>query len=233
MNILSYRLNTFLQGDLGGVSYRIRGFSGEAFTSTRRPQVLSVLEEGWKEMYLREASPELQDGAKQKEEELEEVNIGTDEHRRPLFVNKSLDEKEKKELIDLLKEFRDVFTWSYDEIPRLFLVFVTHNLAVRPGVAPVKQAPRKFSSEIKAQIKKETKKLLKAKFIRLIQYLTWLANIILVKNKNVQIHYCVDFRDMNKACPKDNFPLPDIDRMVDTTASYERFSFMDGFSGYN
>ena len=133
---------------------------------------------------MREAPLELQDSAKQQEEELEEVNIRTDDHRRSLFVNKSLEEKEKKELIDLLKEFRDVFAWSYDEMPGLSLALVTHNLAMRLGVALVKQAPRKFSSKIEAQIKKEIEKLLKAKFIRPILHPTWPTNIVPVKKKN-------------------------------------------------
>ena len=92
---------------------------------------------------------------------------------------------------------------------------------------------RKFSCEIEAQIKKEIEKLLKAKFIKPIQHPSWLANIVPVKKKNGQIRCCVDFRDLNKACPKDDFPLPGVDRMVDATATHERFSFMDGFSGYN
>ena len=118
-------------------------------------------------------------------------------------------------------------------LPGLSPSLVTHNLAVLAGLVPIKQAPRKFSSEIEEQIKKEMEKLLKAKFIRPIQHPTWLANIVPVKKKNGQIHCCVDFRDLNRACPKDDFPIPDVDRMVDTPASHERFSFMDGFSGYN
>ncbi|XP_025703913.1 uncharacterized protein [Arachis hypogaea] len=175
---------------------------------------------------------QLQDEAKQKEEELEEINLGTEEHPRPLFVCKTLGEKEKRDLIALLTEFRDVFAWNYDKMPGLDPNLVTHNLAVRKGATPVKQAPRKFSNEIEAQVKKEIKKLLAAKFVKPIQHPSWLA-IVPVKKKNGQIRCCVDFRDLNKACPKDDFSLPDVDRMVDVTAGFERFSFMDRFSGYN
>ena len=164
---------------------------------------------------------------------MEEINVGTKEDKRPLFINKMLEAREKEELVTLLMEFRDVFAWSYDEIPGLSLALVPHNLAMHPGMVPIKQEPRKFSDEIEAQVKKEIEKLLKAKFIMPIQHPTWLANIIPVKKKNGQIRCCVDFRDLNKACPKDDFPLPDVDKMVDVTASYERFSFMDDFSDYN
>ena len=66
-----------------------------------------------------------------------------------------------------------------------------------------------------------------------MEHPTWLANIVSIRKKNGQIRICVDFRDLNKACPKDDFPLPNIDTLVDVTAGHELFSFMDGFSGYN
>jgi ribonuclease HI len=77
------------------------------------------------------------------------------------------------------------------------------------------------------------KKLLAAGFIKPIQHPRWLSNIVLVKKKNGQIRCCVDFRNLNKACPKDEFPLPNIDLLIDSAAGSAMFSFMDGFSGYN
>jgi len=59
------------------------------------------------------------------------------------------------------------------------------------------------------------------------------ANIVPVTKKNAKIRVCIDFRDLNKACPKDEFPLPITDVMIDNTCGFERMSFMDGFSGYN
>ena len=76
-------------------------------------------------------------------------------------------------------------------------------------------------------------KLLKARFIDEIKCLEWLSNIVLVKKKGGQIRICVNFRDFNKACPKDEFPLPNVDILVDIATSHERFSFMDGYSGDN
>ena len=61
----------------------------------------------------------------------------------------------------------------------------------------------------------------------------WLANIVLVPKKDGKVRMCMDYRDLNKACPKDNFPLPHIDTLVDNAASSAMYSFMDGFSGYN
>uniref|UniRef100_A0A2N9FW41 Integrase catalytic domain-containing protein n=1 Tax=Fagus sylvatica TaxID=28930 RepID=A0A2N9FW41_FAGSY len=70
-------------------------------------------------------------------------------------------------------------------------------------------------------------------FIKPIQHPRWLSNIVLVKKKNGQIRCCVDFRNLNKACPKDEFPLPNMDLLIDSAAGHAIFSFMDGFSGYN
>ena len=61
----------------------------------------------------------------------------------------------------------------------------------------------------------------------------WLSNIVPVKKKNRQIRCCVDFRNLNKACPKDEFPLPNRDLLIDSAAGNAMFSFMDGFSEYN
>ena len=75
--------------------------------------------------------------------------------------------------------------------------------------------------------------MLKVGFIRVIEYPTWLSNIVTVTKANGKVRCCVDFRDLNKASPKDDFPLPNIDMLVDTTANYEVKSFVDGFAGYN
>ena len=76
-------------------------------------------------------------------------------------------------------------------------------------------------------------KLLAAGFIKPIQHLRWLSNIVPVNKKNGQIRYCVDFRNLNKVCSKDEFPLPNMDLLIDSMARSAMFSFMDGFIGYN
>ena len=72
-----------------------------------------------------------------------------------------------------------------------------------------------------------------AKFIREVYYPDWLANVVMVKKTNGKWRICVDFTDLNKACPKDSYPLPRIDQLVDSTTGHKLLSFMDAFSGYN
>ena len=79
----------------------------------------------------------------------------------------------------------------------------------------------------------EVNKLLAANFIGEVYYPDWLANIVLVKKANGKLRMCVDFTDLNKACPKDSFPMPRIDQLVDFTVGHKLLTFMDAFSGYN
>ena len=75
--------------------------------------------------------------------------------------------------------------------------------------------------------------MLTAGFIHEVYYPEWLANVVLVKKANGKLRMCVDFTDLNKACPKDSFPLPRIDQLVDFTTGHKLLTFMYTFSGYN
>ena len=72
-----------------------------------------------------------------------------------------------------------------------------------------------------------------AGFIQEVYYPDWLANVVLVKKANGKWRMCMDFTDLNKACPKNSFPLQRIDQLVDSTAGHKLLTFMDAFSGYN
>ena len=79
----------------------------------------------------------------------------------------------------------------------------------------------------------EVDKLLSANFIQEVYYPEWLANVDMVNKSNGKWRMYVDFTDLNKACPKDSFPLPRIDQLVDSITGHELLNFMDAFSGYN
>jgi len=83
------------------------------------------------------------------------------------------------------------------------------------------------------EIQSEVKKIIDSSFIREEQHPDWVANIVPVNKKNGKIRVCIDFRDLNEACPKDQFPLPITDVMIDNTYVFGRMSFIDVFSGYN
>ena len=110
---------------------------------------------------------------------------------------------------------------------------ITHRLNVSPSFKLIKQKRRRFAPERQKAINEEVRKLLQAGAIREVEYPEWLANVVLVKKENGKWRLCIDLTDINKACPKDSFPLPRIDLIVDATAGHELLSFMDAFSGYN
>ena len=85
---------------------------------------------------------------------------------------------------------------------------INNRLDIKPGAKPKKQRPCKMSDEKAAAVKAEVHRLLDAKVIREVKYPTWLANTVPVKKKNGKWRMCIDFTDLNKACPKDDFPLP-------------------------
>ncbi|XP_063941458.1 uncharacterized protein LOC135149627 [Daucus carota subsp. sativus] len=98
---------------------------------------------------------------------------------------------------------------------------------------PVKQKKRNFAVERQKVIEAEVEKLLEAKFIEEIEYPEWLANVVVVKKSNNKWRMCVDYTDLNKNCPKDHYPLPNIDQLIDATSGYQILSFLDAFSGYH
>ena len=110
---------------------------------------------------------------------------------------------------------------------------ITYRLNTNPSFKPVKKKRRSFAPKRQKAINEKVGKLLQAGAIREVEYPEWLANVVLVKKANGKWRLCIDFTDINKACPKDSFALPRIDLIVDATAGHELLSFMDAFSGYN
>ncbi|KAA3483834.1 gag/pol polyprotein [Gossypium australe] len=167
------------------------------------------------------------------QEPVETVNLGSEERRQEVKVGTSMSGDTKHDLIALLHEYKDVFAWSYQDMPGLNEDVVVHRLPLKPECKPVQQKLRRMRPEMLLKIKEEVKKQFDAGFLQVSKYPEWVANIVPVPKKDGKVRMCVDYRDLNRASPKDNFPLPHIDTLVDNTAKHSFFSFMDGFSGYN
>ncbi|KAM1486976.1 hypothetical protein ACFX2I_001095 [Malus domestica] len=109
-----------------------------------------------------------------------------------------------------------------------------HKLHVDPTAKLVIQKRRHFAPERVAIIDAEIDKLLEAGFIKEVAHSAWLANVVLVmKKEKGKWRVCVDYTDLNKACPKDHYPVPRIDLLVDSTSGNQLLSFLDAYSGYN
>uniref|UniRef100_A0A2N9GBJ4 Integrase catalytic domain-containing protein n=1 Tax=Fagus sylvatica TaxID=28930 RepID=A0A2N9GBJ4_FAGSY len=192
-----------LEADLRDLLERKKKRRAEASTSKSQPQYTS---ESANTAEATTVDPKI--SAK---EELEVIDLSSDPNvHKPVSISASLSVEERMHLIELLKEYQDVFTWQYEEMLGIDSKLVAHSLNVEPGTKPVVQPMRTFHPEVETQITQEVKKLLSAGFIKPIQHPRWLSNIVPVKKKNGQIRCCVDF-----------------------PAGHAMFSFMDGFSGYN
>jgi len=156
-----------------------------------------------------------------------------DDPKKRICIGSQLPQPMKEELVVFLKCNNDVFAWSHEDMPGIDPSIIVHKLNVDPNHRAMKQRRRAFTAERNQAIAKEVEKLLKAKFIREVDYPEWLANVVLVKKSNSKWRMCVDFTNLNKACPNDSFPLPRIDLLVDSTFGNKLLSFMDAFSGYN
>ena len=126
-------------------------------------------------------------------------------------IKTSMEEKAKQDLVQFLKKSTDVFAWSHEDMPRIDPRVITHHLNVSSSYTLVCQKRRVFTLEWDNAIKEEVQKLETLEFVLKGYYPDWLANVVMVKKANGKWRMCMDFTNLNKACPKDSYPLPCID----------------------
>ena len=124
-----------------------------------------------------------------------------------------------------MREYTDVFAWNYEDMFELDTQVAMHRLNINSDAKPVKQQQRRFHPEIIEAIRSKVKKLIDSDFIREEQHPDWVANIVSVTKKNRKIRVCIDFHDLNEACPKDEFPHPITDVMIDNTYGFDRILY--------
>ena len=165
-------------------------------------------------------------------EELIKVKI-LPEIDRYFQIGASMGSYDNVETLLLLIQNMDVFAWTLYEVPRVDLEFIVHTLNVDPSFPPKKQKPRRSAREHVEAVKSEDHRLKEAGAIKEIYFPEWLANTVVVKKKYGKWRVCVDFTDLNRVCPKDPFPMPKIDQLVDSMYRHPRMSFLDAFQRYH
>ena len=143
-----------------------------------------------------------------------------DDSKKFFQVGTQLPSQEREELIEFLRKNVEVFTWNTYEAPGVDPSFICHHLNVNPSITPRKQPPRRSSKDHSDAVRDEVTKLKQAEAIKEVFYPKWLANTMVVKKKNGRWRVCVDFTDLDKTCPKDPFPLPRIDQLVDAIVGH-------------
>ena len=173
---------------------------------------------------------------------LDDPRVEAGEDLQPIFLRDkgrkthmgtSLKQDDRETIGKTLIKNADLFAWTAVDIPGVKPDVITHRLSVFKEARPIVQKKRKLGEERHKAAREETDKLVQAGFIQKAHYTTWLANVVMVKKSNGKWRICVDYTYLNKACPKDSYPLPIIDRLVDRAAGHQILSFLDAYSGYN
>nr|XP_016513051.1 PREDICTED: uncharacterized protein LOC107830051 [Nicotiana tabacum] len=174
--------------------------------------------------------PNIVEAAESTIEDLDPVQLDENDSTKKAYIGHNLLELGK--FHKFLADSADLFAFSHSDMPGITRDITTHklNVALYPSLQQIR---RKFNAAINEAVSEEVDKLLTNGSIRESKYPQWVANVVMVKKKNGKWRMCVDFTNLNKACPKDSFPLPHIDQFIDATAGHELLRFLDAYSSYN
>jgi len=125
----------------------------------------------------------------------------------------------------LLKEFKDVFAWTYKDLKGIPLELAQHIIELDITIPPGHQARYRLNPNYTIEVKQNINKLLTTRFIESIKETTWLSPIVVVPNKNGKLRICIDFKKLSVTTKKDPYTLPFIDEMLNTIVGYEAYSF--------
>ncbi|KAL4580201.1 hypothetical protein LXL04_016385 [Taraxacum kok-saghyz] len=133
----------------------------------------------------------------------------------------------------LLKQYVNIFAWIPEDLVGVSREMVEHHLNINPNHSPIVKKKRVMAKERNEIVNKEVEELVQAGILRSIQFPKWIANPVLVKKGDGSMRMCVDFTDLNKACPKDSYPLPEIEQKIEALGGYKWKSFLDAYKGYH
>jgi hypothetical protein len=166
-------------------------------------------------------------------DQLKPMLLCEDIAEQKVLLGSQLSDEQEKILLRFLFNKKDVFAWSANDLCGVNRDIIEHSLNVDSSLRQRKPRLRKMSDDKGEDARNKVKRLLSAGVIIEVTYPEWLANTVMVKKANGKWRMCIDFTDLNKACPKDEFLLPRIDSLVDATATSELMSLLDCYSGYH
>jgi hypothetical protein len=142
------------------------------------------------------------------------LNLGTPESPKIVKLGTQCFDKEKEKFTELLREFQDVFAWSYEDLHGFDHALIHHAIPIKEEVKLVRKKKRPINPVLKATIMKELEKLLKAGIIFPVKYSKWVSNLVPIRKTTGQIRLCIDFHALNKEGVKDHFPLPNMEMIL-------------------
>jgi hypothetical protein len=130
-----------------------------------------------------------------------------------------------------LREFVDVFAWTYEDLKNYDTSFIEHKIPLKKEANPFRQNLIQINPMLLPIMEREVKKLLHAQIIVPLRYSEWVANLVPIRKKDGEIRLFVDFRNLNKSSQKDNYPLPKMEHILQREIEASKISMIDGFSG--
>ncbi|GJW08637.1 reverse transcriptase domain-containing protein [Tanacetum coccineum] len=170
---------------------------------------------------------------KKVKEERDKVAINPEHPEQMVMIGSNLTEKARVKVCNLLQRSLDLFSWTPADMTGVPRHIAEHRLNVREGCQSIRQKKRGQAAERNIAINDEVSKLVAAGIMREVHYHDWLSNPVMVKKHDDSWRMCVDFKDLNKACPKDGYPLPEIDRKVESLCGFPFKFFLDAYKGYH
>ncbi|GKB98784.1 putative nucleotidyltransferase, ribonuclease H [Tanacetum coccineum] len=177
---------------------------------------------------------QLDEGRKPPKSGVEEKIVVNDNYPEQLVtIEGSLSIECRHALIHTLRKNVDVFAWAPSDMTGIPRAITEHSLDTYPHIEPKAQKKMSLALDRRKVVTDEVNEWLKAGIIRRVRYPTWVANPVLVKKVDGSWRMCIDFKDLNKACPKDLYPLPEIDWKIESLMGFQYKCFLDAYKGYH
>nr|GEZ29411.1 reverse transcriptase domain-containing protein [Tanacetum cinerariifolium] len=190
---------------------------------------------------IKETSPTNTKGVLSCTDAEEKIMVNSKYPEQIVTIEKQLSEHFKERLRNLLVTNADVFVWTHADMTGILRTItvngkpfnIEHKLNEYSHIKPIKQKRRSLGPDRSTTTRKDVEDLTRAGILREAVHQTWVANPVMVKKNNGGWRMCVDFTDMNKAYPKDCYPLPEIDWKVESLSRFPLKCFLDAYKGYH
>nr|GEX17901.1 reverse transcriptase domain-containing protein [Tanacetum cinerariifolium] len=166
-------------------------------------------------------------------EEIVNMAINLEFPEQTVMIGLTLSEKGRNKLCDLLQCNLYIFAWKHADITGVPSHIAKHRLNIREGCPSVRQKKRGQAANRNQAIQEEARKLVEAGIMKEVHYHDWLSNPVMVKKHDGSWRMCIDFKDINKACSKDGYPLPEIEWKVESLCGFPFKCFLVAYKGYH
>jgi hypothetical protein len=177
---------------------------------------------------------------KHKEEELKRkvgetisLNIGTPESPMNAKIGAQCFDKKTMKFVELLGEFQDVFAWSYEDLRGFDSGLTPHAIPIKEGMKPGRQKQRPVNPALRATVRRELEKFLKARITFRVKYPKWVSKLVHVMKVTNHISFFINYRTFNQAIMKNPFPPPSMEMILQQVVSIQTRPSLDSFFGYN